>query len=529
MDAPTPLPDGLVRDLGHPAAHPADPSAPDGVARIQTHLSHVFLTGDRAVKIRKPVDLGFVDFSRLSDRNRDCLAEVSLNRRLAPDVYLGVAPIVRGESGWELGKLGEALRPGHEHAVVMRRLRPGTDALSLLGAGRLGPRRLEAAAAALARFHADHAVPAQAEAHAWRPEVDAPMQACIEALRGGPVARPEEATALASGWTRALDLRRSVFERRAQRRVDGHGDVRLEHLWFETADGPPLFIDCVEFDPELRRIDPASEVAFLVMDLAHRGRSDLGEHFLGCYAVESDDFDLYGVVDPFVAYRAAVRAKVAAIAAEDRALAPEQRASAHAAARSYLKLALRSLEVPGPGRVIALCGTVGTGKSTVARALARAIGGAVVVSTDRTRKRVVAAGRSEERYAPERIEAVYEAVLARAAPALASGRTVLLDATFQLRETRDRVRAWARAAGADAWLLHVDCPEAIARDRLRVRSERGGDASEAGPERLATSRAAFERPDEWPGDRRIELDTGDEADIEDEIRAAAERIGIRTR
>lgn len=516
-----PLPEALVRDLKSAQAYPEDPSAAAGIEWIQTHLSHVFLTSSRAVKIRKAVDLGFVDFGSRTARNRDCMHEVALNRRLAADVYLGVAPLVKGAAGWQLGPTGEDLAGDCEHAVVMRRLPEGADALTRLMKGQLGGRDLEAAAEVLATFHARHALGSEA-ATGWRERIDPPMQACIESLRGGGVPN-ESVDAVEAGWRRALEERGPAFAERATRIVDGHGDVRLEHIWFETGSVAPAFIDCVEFDPALRRIDPASEVAFLAMDLRHRDRADLAEYFLASYAAASDDYGLYSVVDPYIAYRGAVRAKVADLAARDRDIDPAQRQTAAATANLYLELAGQVLHQSAPGRVILVCGTVGTGKSTAARLLAGALANALVVSTDRVRKRLFAAS-NVDRYAPAHVEQVYRAVLDRAEPALASGRTVILDATFSRRADRDRAAAWAGARGAATWLLHVDSPAEIARGRLRLRMARGDDPSDAGPERLEPSRAAFEPPTEWPEAFKIVLDSSDPRRVARTIEGVALRI-----
>lgn len=518
-----PLPETLVRDLKNPRAHPEDPAAKDGIEWVQTHLSHVFLSPARAVKIRKAVDLGFVDFGARDARNRDCVHELLLNRRLAPDIYLGIAPLVHGATGWQLGPVGDALSGDREHAVVMRRLPDGADALARLRAGRLADRELEAAAEVLASFHASHPLAGEATTPSWRERVDAPMQASIGSLRQSGVVSNDSIDTVESGWRRVLDLRRHEFDRRATRLVDGHGDVRLEHVWFETDAGPPIFIDCVEFDPALRQIDPASEVAFLAMDLRHRNRADLAEHFLASYAAASDDFGLYSVVDPYIAYRATVRAKVAALAVLDSGIDPAQRSAAAATANAYLDLAREALRPEEPGRVVAVCGTVGTGKSTAARRLARALGDGVVVSTDRVRKQVSAAG-DEDRYAPANVERVYEAILERAEAPVRTGRTVILDATFSRRSSRSHAAAWARASGSEAWLVHVDCPREIARERLRLRKARGDDASEAGPERLEASRAAFEAPTDWPEAHRIELDSTDPDRFASAIEGATERI-----
>jgi hypothetical protein len=540
-----PLDADLAVDLARAGAHPGDPRAHEGVEVVQTHLSFVFLTPGRVVKVRKAVRLSFVDFGTRALRNEDCLREVRLNRRLAPDVYLGVAPLVRGAGGFAVGEVGEALAGGPrgaepEHAVVMRRLPAGCDALSLLERGGLERGHLDAVAAVLARFHAEVGLgrPAPFEPARWRDVLARPMAENLESLRESrPAGIASEALErVAERFAARLAALAEALERRRRegRAVDGHGDVHLQHVWFEPGREEPLLIDCVEFDAKLRRIDAASEVAFLAMDLAYRGRRDLAARFLRRYAERADDFGLYPVVDLHAAYRAAVRAKVAGLASGDAAIAPPQREAAAASAARHLALAEQLLAEPRPGPVVALCGTVGSGKSTAAERLADLLGGAVV-SSDRTRKRLAGlapetragAGVGAGLYTPEWTERTYRALLERAAPVAASGRAALLDATFARAAQRRGALALAARVAAPAWLVEVRCSEATALARLARRAREGRDPSDAGPELLAASRAGFEPPAEWPAARRAVIES-DAPDADAQLARLAERLrGVR--
>jgi uncharacterized protein len=508
--AAEPLPDGLVAAL-----------AARGLEHVQTHISHVFLSGERVYKLRKAVRLTFLDFGTLRARNDDALAEVRLNRRLAPDVYLGLAPLEREGAGWRVGALAEAPRPEAENAVVMRRLPRGRDALSLLAAGAFEPAHVRAAAERIAAFHQAHGLgaPAPFAPDPWRDRIDRSMQQNLTGLRADAAAArlpPAAIEALAGAWRAALAARLGPLERRraAGRAVEGHGDLHLAHLWFEAGPEEPLFVDCVEFDAELRRIDAASDVAFLFMDLVYRGSPALGERWLSDYAEASGDAGLYDVVDLYAAYRAAVRAKVAALAAADREIDAAQRSAAAESASRHLALASRLLEARPAGALVLVGGTVGVGKSTVARALAEA-SGAALFSSDRTRKRLAglrpearaAAAPDAGLYAPEWHDRAYAALLEHAAPALRAGRTVVLDATWSERPRRAAARELAHRLGAAAWLVRVDCAEATALARVREREHRGADPSDAGPEFVARSRSRFEPPDEWPEAARAVLPT----------------------
>jgi aminoglycoside phosphotransferase family enzyme/predicted kinase len=501
----------LLETLVAPDAYPGDPSPDSGVEWVQTHLSHVFLTRERVYKFRKPVDLGFVRFASRGERNADCLREVALNRRLAPDVYLGVAPLRTERQRARVGAVAEELvaDPGAgeapEHCVVMRRLPPGRDALTLLEGGRLRPEQLDQLAVRIAAFHRDHGlgVPAPFDAAAWRERCTAPVEDNFRLLADSPAeVVPRElldrARAAAEGFV-AQHAERFEERRLAGRAVDGHGDLHLQHVWFEHDDAPPLVIDCLEFNERLRRIDAAAEVAFPAMDLAYRGEGALAERFLGIYAGERDDFDLYRVVDYFSSYRAAVRAKVAALAAHDPGIEARQREHAAESALRHLELSARLLASCAPGALVLVGGAVGTGKSTVAAALAETLQG-VVVRSDRLRKHLAGLAPTEsptaegarELYGAAAKDRVYRELLARARPVLSSGRIALLDATWSRRAWRDRARELARELGVPILFVEVRCPPDLARERLARREEAGDDASDAGPALHQASVAAFE-------------------------------------
>jgi len=525
--------------LARPEAYPGDPSAAAGVEWVQTHLSHVYLTGERVYKFRKPVRLGFVDFSARAERDADCLREVALNRRLAPDVYHGVAALGGRATAPRVGPAREALAPGAEHCVVMRRLPAGRDALSLLEGGALGAAEIDALAELVARFHGENGLgrPAPFSPADWLARCSEPAEANFKSLAEAPAeAAPPEHLAAARERTRAfVDAHADRFERRRGegRAVDGHGDLHLQHAWFEHAGAPPLVIDCLEFAERLRRIDAAAEVAFPAMDLAYRGHPALAERFLRSYARASDDFGLYAVVDYFVAYRAGVRAKVAALAARDPGIDSAQRRAAAASAARHLALAAEALAPRPPRALVLTAGVVGTGKSTAAARLADGLGG-VVIASDRVRKRLLglapdehaSAGWNAGAYAPEAVARTYAALLERARPVLASGRPVILDATFARRARRDEARALAAELGCPVFLVETTADRENTLARLERRRAAGHDPSDAGPEAYAPSVRSFEPPEEWPADRRATVRSDHEGWL-DALDEVARRLDAR--
>ena len=511
---------------------PADLAAQPGVKHIQTHLSHVFLTGERVYKLHKSVSFGFVDFSTRAERNADSLRELRLNRRLAPDVYLGLAPArARGDTGaYAWGPVSESLDPDAENLVVMRRLPAGRDALSLLERGELAAEHVDAIAALIADLHERTGLgaPAPFDAEAWQARVRTPLLESLDQIAGGANAERVRSVRARAFERLVSGAGRIEARRRAGRVVDGHGDLHLQHVWFERAGAPPLAIDCLEFRDDYRQIDAASEVAFLAMDLEYRRRRDLAERFLRRYAELRDDFDLYGVVDPFIAYRAAVRAKVAALAAHDEALSAEQRARAAHSADAHLALVEGALAAAPPGPVVAMAGIVGSGKSTAAQALADWTGGAVIAS-DRVRKRQAGlaptARGGPELYTGERTRAAYAGLLERAAPVVLSGRPAILDATYSRVPFRRELRAWGAAHGVRTLLVETTCGREEALARLAARARAGADPSDAGPELLAASLAGFEPPAEWPAGERASVAT-DRRDWREALERAAAGLGL---
>jgi predicted kinase len=302
------------------------------------------------------------------------------------------------------------------------------------------------------------------------------------------------------------------FEERrlAGRAVDGHGDLHLDHVFFESDAAEPLVIDCLEFSAGLRRIDGASDVAFVAMDMAYRGRRDLGERFLRCYARDRGDEGLFGVVDFFAGYRAAVRAKVAALTALDAEVEPQQRDAAAESAARHLSLAASQLEPLAPCNLVLVGGVVGTGKSTVAEALAEELAGdrgAVVIASDRVRRRIHGARNEEleagsDRYTPAARARIYDELLALARTVLGSGRVVILDATWSRRSDRARARALASEFGVRCRFIETRCGEQTTLRRLSARAARGDSLSDAGPLQYASSIESFEprgseEADDW--------------------------------
>ncbi len=394
----------LLTDLARPEALPE--AGPDVEVR-QTHISLVFLTGERVYKVKKTLALwGFLDYSTFEARWRCCEEEVRLNRRLAPDVYLGVLPVVRRDGRLAIGGAGEVV----DGAVVMRRLRDDATLAHGIATGTTPVADVED----VGRLVEPPSTPAPARRR--RPRVARPI-AFARILRQNFVAtRAAAARPLGPalhGWldhrvaTMLRAARATIVRRhRAGVAVDGHGDLRAEHVVRDARPGRPrwLVIDGIEFAPTLRCLDPLSDAAFLAMDLASLGRRDLADAYLAAYLAARPDPDAAALLPLFLAYRAHVRTKVDAHRATEPEIPADDRARGHAAegARRHLALAWSYAREGTPPPLVLLVGPSGVGKSAIARALAPVLG-AEVVSSDVERKRLAgsAGGPGGERRGPE--------------------------------------------------------------------------------------------------------------------------------
>jgi aminoglycoside phosphotransferase family enzyme/predicted kinase len=489
------------------------PLRPDRVELAETHISLVFLLEHDVFKVKKPVNLGFLDFTTVSLREEACRAEVSLNARLAPDVYRGIVPVREDAHGRAcFAAEGRVV----DWAVHMRRLPDAKRADVLLAQGALSAPAIDVIAVRLARFHAEANTDAMVadfggpEAIGRNVEENfAQTHAVIERYV------PKEGPEIVRWQTDFLRANPSLFERRmaAGRVRDGHGDLRLEHVYFES-ENQPTIIDCIEYNERFRFADVCADVAFLSMDLEAHGRADLAERLLARYARESNDFDLFALVDFYESYRAFVRAKVATMVAADSSLDDAARERAEGEARRHFLLALAESRRPLlPPVVVAVGGIIASGKSTIAELLADEVS-APVIEADRTRKSMLGIAPHEARheaawsgaYNPGFTDQVYAEVLRRAEVVLASGRPVVLDASFRSSVMRASARNLALARGVPFRFVECRADADVCRARLAER-ERTASVSDGRLAIFDAFRASFESVSELPAAEHIVLDT----------------------
>jgi aminoglycoside phosphotransferase family enzyme/predicted kinase len=506
--------DRLIDALADPAAYPGETTR---VEVHQTHISAVFLAGQHAYKIKKPVNFGFLDFSTLALRKHFCQEELRLNRRLATDVYLDLVPIVEADGG---RVYVEAAGEPIEWAVKMRRLPDEATLEHRLARGESIDGALEALARRLAEFHS-HAERSARISHFGGFEVvrrNALENFEQAAGQVGTAVSAAVMSRLAALTAQTLDKLRPTIEERAARGVpcDTHGDLRLGHVYWFGERRPPadlVIVDCIEFNERFRYADPVADMAFLAMGLARFGRADLADVFATAYFRESGDDEGRRLLPLYVSYRAAVRGKVDGLQALRPEIPVDERELALAKSRGHWLLALGTLEMPrNKPCLLLVSGLPGAGKSTLAVDLARATN-CQVIRSDLVRKELagVAAKTSQSAeynkgiYAPQWNERVYAECLRRAEAILFEGGRVIVDASFREESQRRRFLEAAAHHGVPAVFFHCQADPAIVRQRLTSRT---GDASDADWSIFEQAAQAWQSPTESTQRLTTTIDTG---------------------
>lgn len=469
------------------------------VQRIETHISWVLLDGEHAWKIKKPVRLGFLDFSALEARRHYCDEELRLNRRLAPALYRDVVAIRGSVSAPRLEGPGEPI----EYVLRMRQFAPGALLSERLAAGTLEPSHLDRLAARLATFH--EGIPAAGPETPWGTvaRIEADTAAALDGL--GRFVEPAVLDGLRGRLEGEARRLRPLFERRkaAGRVRECHGDLHLSNA-VVLGDEVTAF-DCLEFDPGLRWIDVCSDVAFLAMDLEANGRRDLAFRFLDAWLAEGGDYDGVPVLRYYRAYRALVRALVTRIRAAQ---------AGDVGGPDYLALAQR-LAHEGDARLLITHGLSGSGKSWLARQLLERAG-AIRLRSDVERKRLFALGALERAgalpgqgiYVASATQRTYARLLELAALALGAGYPTIVDASFLAAGEREAFRRLAAARGVPFAILHCRADPALLRERVAARSAAGSDASDADLAVLEAQQAGYALLGEDEQAFVIEVDTG---------------------
>ena len=496
----------LIAALQNPALYP---HPVDGFQVIETHISWVLLTGKFAYKIKKPVDFGFLDFTRLEARKHFCDEELRLNQRLTQDLYLEVLPVTGSEESPQIG--GDA--PAIEYALKMRQF-PQENLLSALQArGELTPAHIDALAAQIASFH--QAAPRVATEHPLgTPEaVMAPVRQNFEQIRPflSEKADLQQLEALEDWAETSFERLKPLL---AQRKQDGfirecHGDIHLGNA--TLINGRVVLFDCIEFNEPFRFTDVYADIAFIAMDLEDRGLKCLSRRLLSAYLEHTGDYQGLELLNFYKAYRALVRAKIALFSLAHQADAV-QKAATLRQYRNYAGLAESYSAIPSPFLAITH-GVSGSGKSHVALRLVEALG-AIRLRSDIERKRLFGhqpastEGLNAGIYRDDASTATYAHLDQLAQVVLHAGFPVVIDATFLKHAQRDAARYVAEETGTPFLILDCHAPDAVIASWIAQRQAQGGDPSDATMDVVHAQQASREALDasEQAQSKRIDTD-----------------------
>jgi uncharacterized protein len=515
MAAPQQEYDSLVRWLAAPSAYG---HRPQHVEHVETHISHVFLAGPLVYKLKKPVQFDFLDFSTIDARHRACREELRLNRRLAMEAYIDVVPVTKRADGqYEIGGPGSPI----DWLVQMRRLPTQLTLDALHRRGELTSEHINRLAETLVGFYRS-LEPLPVSPTEYRERCLAHVRGNLRELLTARHHLPRGVVERVHAFQlQLLQLRPELVEQRAieGRIVEGHGDLRPEHICL----GEPVTIfDCIEFSRDLRTLDVADELAFLQAECDFLAAEWAGEQLLAAYQKKTGDTPPAELLDFYKSYRACVRAKVAALRADQVKGAPQQAAVAEAA--RHLAWADRYAGPWVRPLVLVVGGLAGSGKTTLAKALAEGLS-AEQLRTDVVRQELFGAEAQPARlddgiYDPIRRGQVYDELFRRAAALHADRVSVVLDGTFSTVElVRQANRVCSDSRGI---FLAVECvcPPEIARERIRERLVQGRDASDARPDIYD---AHAQRWIAWPSEiAQVRVDTT--RPLEDQIQALMSRL-----
>lgn len=467
------------------------PNQADTHRLIQTHISWVLLTNEIVYKIKKPVNFGFLDYTTLEKRRFFCEEEVRLNRRLCPEIYLGVAPIVKTPDGaYAFDAQGETV----EWAVKMRRMPEDGIMTHLLKRYELNSGHIDAILNKLVSFYS-----LNADGDARHAQLAAEMGS-LEVIRHNTeenfaqispfVAQiiPSQLYEAICSYTRGfLQTQADLFERRRQEGSikDGHGDLYSANICFDASKNQVYIFDCIEFNDRFRYGDVASDAAFLAMDLDLHGYPDLAYYFVSQLSHALNDPDMLKLMDFYKCYRAVVRGKIGCFTWADSGIDAAAREAALDNALRYFKLAGRYVQPKRP-KLYVVYGLSGTGKTTVANMLAE-MAHLPVYHSDQVRKELVAGIPATERrleafgqgiYSRELSQKTYHAMARLAARHLVLNEDVILDATYINALERKRLLEIVEYCNAEPIFLQTTCPEPEVKRRLANRLNQPQEVSD---------------------------------------------------
>jgi uncharacterized protein len=501
--------DALIAFLQNPSHYPYHP---DWVKIVHTHASIVAIAPPYVFKIKKPVDLGFLDFRTLASRKANGEREMQLNSRLCQDLYVGLIPIYQrqGKISFEPG--GEVL----EYALQMKHLPEGYFLHELVAKGQVQGLTLEPVLQVLQQFYRQQSLDTSLLPYADIPHLTKNGEENLAVLEKLPpdMAAPEAVAAIRAYQQAFLTSHESLFQQRLRegRIKDGHGDLHLDHIHLH--EGRVCIYDCIEFNDRFRYLDVAADIAFLVMDLDFHHRPDLAAYTANRFAALMHDPDLLLLLDFYTCYRACVRAKVEGIRAEQPEVPESERAESRKRVIRYLQLALRYALAGSRPVVFLVGGRIGSGKSTLARRLAQLLGMAYI-SGDAERKASAglplyartSAQMREWLYSPEKTRENYLRLLGQAQQRVKQNQGVIVDATFGKKEHRAAFMESFARQKIPYYFIEAQASDGVIRARLQEREQNREVVSDARLDDFDTLSQVFEAMKEIPPANRVEVST----------------------
>ncbi|MGB8700026.1 MAG: AAA family ATPase [Thermosynechococcaceae cyanobacterium] len=492
----TPLPE-LIQEMCQPGFYDHPVTEPIGL--LQTHISYVFLTGDYAYKVKKSVNFGFLDFSDPEKRRYFCQEELRLNRRLSPDLYLAVVPIVQDAGHYRFARNQSAPVSAVDYAVQMRQFPQDMLLSRLFQDNQLTPQMIQALGQLVAAFHRQADTNPQIQTYGSVDaigQVDANNYALSEPFIGH--AQTQQQNDETRAFTTQFRLQHTdalTQRQRAGKIRECHGDLHLNNVCLYN--NKIQIFDCIEFSPAFRNIDTIYDMAFMVMDLAFHGRIDLANLFLNTYLEETGDYEGAGLLPLYLCMRAYIRGNVNALSLKDRTISTADKADLLRRSQAYYHLAWRYAQ-RSPGRLLMMSGVSGSGKSTIARQLAQSLN-AIHIRSDAVRKHLAGIplqqrgdqdGASESGiYTPEMTHKTYTRLLELGLFLAQQGFVVILDAKYDRQVLRQGVLEAAAIAHIPIHIVQCVAPTEVLRDRLQTRT---GDITDATADLLETQLATAE-------------------------------------
>lgn len=476
----------------------------------ETHISKVFLTGDYVYKIKKAVDLGFLDYTSLDKRKFYCQQEIMLNRRMSQDIYLDVVPISGQDDRYSLDGQGQTL----EYAVKMRQIPEHCSMLQLLRHNKINRKDTDQLALKLADFYSQTPTGESINSYGSTESI---CTNCEENFRqmasfSGKLFDERTFEIIRAATRSFLRRRKELFEQRIQsdKIRDCHGDLRSGHIyWADTIQ----IIDCIEFNERFRYSDIISDLAFLVMDIEYEDKPEISRRLLDRYVHYANDPDAFNLIDFYTCYRSIVRAKVNCFRLEDPTLKQFEKDQLLKETERYLNLAYQYASSFTRPTIWVICGMAASGKSTIARELSTKLD-IHVLRSDYIRKEIFGVKPDnfidepfgEGLYSQEASSLTYSKLIELGQEELAKGNSVILDATFNSKKRRKEVLELAKKMDVNVLFVECTSPEKVLKDRLLQREGRE-EISDARLHHFQHLKSQFETLEELPGDLHVRINT----------------------